>query len=97
MGRGHLAELAGEVGLDLGTQVLIGEEEHEVVRQGRPHLGHHGVVHVADYLVHEREAPTSGAIEAVLEEGFLDSRGLSHRLEAWKAALSNLTQEQAAQ
>jgi hypothetical protein len=56
-----------------------------------------GVVHVADYLVHEREAPTSGAIEAVLEEGFLESRGLSHRLEAWKAALSNLTQEQAAQ
>jgi hypothetical protein len=43
MGRGDLAELTGEVRLDLGTQVLVGEEQDEVVGQSGPHLGHHHV------------------------------------------------------
>jgi putative nucleotidyltransferase with HDIG domain len=60
-------------------------------------LGLAGVVHVADYLVHENETPTIGAIETVLESGFLESRGLANRLEEWRSALNNLTQEQAVQ
>jgi putative nucleotidyltransferase with HDIG domain len=60
-------------------------------------LGLTGVLHVADYLVHEKEAPAIGAVEAALEEGFLESRGLSNRLEKWRSALNNLTQEQVAQ
>jgi putative nucleotidyltransferase with HDIG domain len=56
-----------------------------------------GVVHVADYLVHEREAPTIGTMEAVLEDGFVESRGLAARLEKWRSALNATTREQAAQ
>ena len=43
VGRRHLAELAGEVGLHLGAQVLVGEEQHQVSAQRGPHLGHHVV------------------------------------------------------
>jgi putative nucleotidyltransferase with HDIG domain len=60
-------------------------------------LGLTGVVHAADYLMHERETRLIGAIEPVLEEGFLESLGLSNRLEKWRSALNNVTQEQAAQ
>jgi len=60
-------------------------------------LGLAGVVHVADFLVHEREAPTIGTMEAVLEDGFVESRGLAARLEKWRSALNATTREQAAQ
>ena len=43
MRRGHLAELAGEVGLHVGGEVLAGEEQHQVPAQGATHFGHHGV------------------------------------------------------
>jgi putative nucleotidyltransferase with HDIG domain len=48
-----------------------------------------GLIHVADYFVHRKEQ-TSGAIETVLEPGYLESRGLLQRLPEWQAALENL-------
>jgi len=47
--------------------------------------------------VHEREAPTIGTMEAVLEDGFVESRGVAARLEKWRSALNATTREQAAQ
>jgi putative nucleotidyltransferase with HDIG domain len=55
-----------------------------------------GLIHVANYFVHRKE-PTSGAIETVLEPGFLESRGLLDRLPKWQAALENLELEEAVQ
>ena len=40
---GDLAELAGEVGLPVGGEVLVAEEDHMVGVEGPAHLGHHGV------------------------------------------------------
>ncbi len=37
--RGHLAELPGEVGLHLGSEILVGEEQHQVPAQRATHLG----------------------------------------------------------
>ena len=41
--RRHLAELAGEVGLHVGGEVLAREEQHQVTAQRGAHLGHHVV------------------------------------------------------
>jgi putative nucleotidyltransferase with HDIG domain len=55
-----------------------------------------GLIHVANYLVHQRDQ-TSGRGESVLETGFLESRGLLQRLPEWQAALENLELEEAVQ
>jgi putative nucleotidyltransferase with HDIG domain len=60
-------------------------------------LGLAGLIHVANHLVHQRDGHTSGAIESVLEPGFLESRGLLQRLPEWQAALENLELEEAVQ
>lgn len=53
-------------------------------------LGITGVVHVADYLMHQRDGLTPGGVEVTLETGFLESRGLLERLPEWQSALNNL-------
>ena len=41
--RCHLPELTGEVGLDVGSEVLAGEEQHQMPTQRGTHLRHHVV------------------------------------------------------
>jgi HD-like signal output (HDOD) protein len=60
-------------------------------------LGLAGLIHVANHLVHQRDGQTLGAVESVLEPGFLESRGLAERLPEWQAALENLELEEAVQ
>jgi putative nucleotidyltransferase with HDIG domain len=56
-----------------------------------------GIVHVADYLVHQRDIPASIPLEPALEPGFLEARGLTERLPEWRTAVENLDLEHSAQ
>ena len=56
-----------------------------------------GLVHVANYLVHQRDGTSGAAVGTTLEPGFLESRGLLQRLPEWQAALENLNLEEAVQ
>jgi putative nucleotidyltransferase with HDIG domain len=56
-----------------------------------------GVIHIADYLVHERETSGSTAAGLSLESGFLEARGLIERMPVWRSAVENLESEHGTQ
>jgi HD-like signal output (HDOD) protein len=55
-----------------------------------------GLIHIANHMAH-RNAPTPGAVDPVLETGFLESRGLAERVPQWQAALEKLELTRAVQ
>jgi putative nucleotidyltransferase with HDIG domain len=55
-----------------------------------------GLVHIADYLVHQGEMQTPNLGVAALESGFLESLGLNDRLPQWQSAIEKLESAEAA-
>jgi HD-like signal output (HDOD) protein len=56
-----------------------------------------GLIHVADYLVHQKDPPAENAIQPALEPGFLEAHKLVERLPEWQSVLGKLGQDETAQ